>query len=1169
MEVFAADEPPAERTIIFAGRSGLPPRFIDEGPDRGAGWTEFETFEVRKGMAQDGFKIKMEYMTPARIAHEFRTHTPICTYPIEWNHPEQEFSKTPNRILSIPLNLGGETSRSIVFLKERSQKFDPYVDSKGDLNLRGLLRDRTLKTVLIRDRDYGWINSFLTDIDERGDQVVRPEFQKNIDLRNLHENRQLIEMLRAERFDYLLTDNIEDQDFVDAKIDRSQFKTLIYATSGVKSADDPRLERVSIGCSVSPETLRAMPYFNRWIQMVRGIYWLERKLDYRKKIDTRIGETWFMNSTLQRFRGDIDRGALETWYPLQQRHFAGLRLYPPAQDQDKSAQAFAEASEEKQTSSYRNTPRWVWFSESPNSLTLLDEPSASFTEQDPNKYSTRWAQPYPRMKNRNFFSVTQLTKLAEASLFTGPSAKASLTQLTLPNPQNLRKLTLAAYGLTGEDLEFLRPQLTSPTLEDLTVLGAEPSVSATLLKALPKSLVSLNLTGCSLGSSDVQAITRLPLKKLSLSNTQLTDSQLLDLLNALPPSIEVLSLGYLRTAWNLQTAQSFGRRAWPHLRELDLENSFLFDSHLLEIEKGFPPNLQKLHLGSNRFTPKALQKLFSRPWKSLTELDLTLSRLGSDLPERIVLPPSLKRLWLEECGLTQTNLPNLSGLRHLEELNLSRNALGDAGVLPWISLLGTQVNELNLSRTGIGMPVLKALSQARQTREIENVNLAQNNLGDEEIAQLVQVPFKIRGLDLSGNRIKNGGAETLAQKIIPQLERLNLSDNLLGQIGIASVAQKLSPHLEQLGLQGTVDLAMDSLSQHLPPGLKSLDLSGNLLSDAELELLAPRLPQNLRDLTLSGSGFGFKGTVALAQSMPKRLHSLILISSPMDGRSLEILARHLPSGLESFYTGRGRYLPNTLRILAQHLPQGLRELQIYGASGDATQLIPPLLFENLPRSLEALRLVSLTFPTLAAAAMDQHWPPNVREIIFQGVDLQKKGRIAFLHTPESLERLSIFSGKGEDEDLESIAARPLHNVLILQLYTNLFTGHGLASLLKSAKNCKVLQWVGQNRISKKDNESIRKLPLKKMGTLQMTNLLLPNEVLIDVVKNLPRDFWFLDLSSVGLTLGGVDSLIGALPPNLTELSVSGNNIGQVGFDKFKSYVEKKRRESGFGMKLLY
>lgn len=265
-----ASEAIPSNTIIFAGLSGVPPRFIESGVNRGMGWQEFETQEVRKGMRDDGFILKQEWMTPARIAHEVREGHPICTYPAAWNDPNTTFAKKPDRIYSIALDFGEERARSILFNKADSAKFQKHLDAKGDLNLTDLLEDHKLKTLLVRNEDYGSLTRKLTDINERGDQFVREKYQDHVSLWVTRDNRQLIEMLNAKRFDYIISDAIEDQDFKVSGLKQESFVHINFSTTNVKDSNDPSLTMISIACSIHPSTLAAMPYLNKWINLTRG-----------------------------------------------------------------------------------------------------------------------------------------------------------------------------------------------------------------------------------------------------------------------------------------------------------------------------------------------------------------------------------------------------------------------------------------------------------------------------------------------------------------------------------------------------------------------------------------------------------------------------------------------------------------------------------------------------------------------------------------------------------------------------------------------------------------------------------------------------------------------------------------------------------------------------------
>ena len=250
---FSSPSPsPDSDTIIFAGISGHPPRFIDSGPNRGTGWVENMTQEVRKGMKEDGFKIKLEWMSPARIAHEFRVKSSICTFPFAWNDPKATFEKKPDRLYSIALDFEEESEHSIMFDRNKLARFKKHVNAKGDLNIEHLLDDPTLKVVFVRDQNYGRLTRKLIEINEAGDQVIRKKYEDHISLILPRDNRQLIEMLNANRFDYIFSNSIEDQDFVSSGIDKNHFDKLNYSTSHVKDLKDPELVQISIACAINP-----------------------------------------------------------------------------------------------------------------------------------------------------------------------------------------------------------------------------------------------------------------------------------------------------------------------------------------------------------------------------------------------------------------------------------------------------------------------------------------------------------------------------------------------------------------------------------------------------------------------------------------------------------------------------------------------------------------------------------------------------------------------------------------------------------------------------------------------------------------------------------------------------------------------------------------------------
>lgn len=293
--------------VVFAGLSGASPRFIDSGPNRGLGWMERETREVRKALENDGFQIQFEYMTSARITHEFRAGNPICQWPVKWKDPKSTFRSKPDRIYSIPLNIEGGVSQKITFRKEDTKKFQKFLDKNGDVDIRKLLQDKSLKVFFNRDTDYGEMTSLALDRNEAGDQIVRPKFSDHAVLWLIRDHVQILEMLNAGRFDYMF-DRIEAEEFAKAKIQQSAFSSLSFHTSKISSIEDPSLTLVSISCSIHPQTLQLMPFINRAIRHTRGGAWGTKSIEYRSRLDPTYGVHNVADTAYQSFRGMFDAG---------------------------------------------------------------------------------------------------------------------------------------------------------------------------------------------------------------------------------------------------------------------------------------------------------------------------------------------------------------------------------------------------------------------------------------------------------------------------------------------------------------------------------------------------------------------------------------------------------------------------------------------------------------------------------------------------------------------------------------------------------------------------------------------------------------------------------------------------------------------------------------------
>lgn len=1170
-----APENESKNQITFAGFSGLPPKFIDSGLDKGLGWLEYHTQEVRKGLQADGFEIKQEWMTPARIAHEFEQKSPICVYPFEWNDPDRVFAQKPNRIYSIPLNVGGEYNRSIVYRAEDDPRFAKHLDPKGDLNLESLLKDRTLKTLLIRDRDYGRLSRMVTEYNATGEQQVKTEYRTHVMLLVARDNRQIVEMLNAERFDYTISDVIEDQDLKQSGIDPSRFHHLNFESSGVLNKRDPSFVFVSIACAVHPLTLRAMPYINQWISRIRGLEWYMKKSAYRRKMDPKQGFFDPVLSTILRFRGEFNIGGLDFWYPKQQAYFAELKRFPDAELSPASILAHSKVpvpTIPPISMTPSKTPRWTWLSDKAGTLTVLSEAIPQSVYEDPSITSTWRTQNPPIDLIEDVLSdLRNVLSTRAQSLFNDSRAKESFTSLDFGRPQQVRHLTLFAYGLFEKDIQHLFNSIPWNELTELIVLGANPSASKAIVERLPSTLVRLKMITCSLSQTSIeaQAGKLQHLQALHLDHSQVTERQLGKVLQSLPDGIRELSLSFLRNSWSAENCKIFGARKWPWLASLNLALNYLTDTELITLAKGMPTGLKRLNLGSNVFTPRGLALLFEREFPKLTELDLRFCKVGSTLKHKIKLPSGLTRLKLRETNLTPATLSSIVFPRGLTHLDLSENTLGDQGMAFFIPLLAERVESLILSNTKIGSHTIQQLFRSGAPTQITALDLSDNGLTDTDLEPMFQAPLGTKALNLRMNSLHDKAVARLSEVLSSSLLKLDLSYNPITAQGVKALAKALSKNsasqLKELGLFGLLSLDVEELKGSLKSGLEVLGLGDNLMTSQELAVLAPHLPVSLRTLDLRNSAFGEEGVKALARHMPPSLGAFRVDGVPLNSRAVMQLMAALPRSLSSFRVSGTQLNPEAADQLGAFLPQGLQELWLVGLSFTERAGIAPIL-RRLPPSLIQFRIRGIEIAEKDAVEFLGHWPSNLRQAHLEAAPIAGKG-VEFLmrDLPPSVERISFFGLGMTDAALKSLEGRDFENLFMIGLSQELVTDVGLDRLLAIAKRTRGFELANLQHLT---GHSWEGRDLSVFHWLFITNVPIPRKAILKLFKKLSPDVAWLNLTSIGLTLEDVGPLIRVLPKHLRRLHITGNRIGQKGIDQMRAYQAKKEAEEGIPFLLI-
>lgn len=1089
--------------IVFAGISGNPPRFIDSGPEKGNGWVEYQTLEVRKGMRREGFNLVTEYMTPARIAHEFKIKSPICTFPYEWNNPKKFFAKAPELIVSVPLTVLGEENRSIVFHREDLPKFKRHMDQGGTINLRSLLSDQALKTVLIRNKDYKGLGETVLEEDSSGDQVVKKQYQKNIALLVVRDNHQIAEMLNAHRFDYTFADSLEVEDLRFGKVDDSRLMRVSIGNANIQGIQDPRLTFVSIACAANPITQAAIPHFNRWIRAVRGSVWERRNSSYRVGVDPSFIYPDASINLSSQLAYTYQDGSSEFWYPLQQAKVAGLKLYesPPVSG--------ARASLDQKPHPFS----WIAYEGKNDDLTLITTAETRFYFKRIPRLGQ--VQPYLYENLEEYLPEGLKFELTRFNSRAKPVSPVIQTfdQLKWSSNKKWKVLRVYGAGLKPSDLEKLKPILQSGSLEELTFFEAGPETARVLVSHLPKTLTSLNLTHSSLILAQIhKQIQGMPLKHLFLSSTQLNEDDLIELLGRLPQDIQSIALGHQPRAFRSgKGALAFAKIRWTRLKNLDIEFNALSNSDLRLIGQALPKGIESLRLSGNFFLGKEVDSLMSRSWPELRALELAGGRVIYRFPTVKHWGPLPK---LEKIdSLSTANLLELGLSHQLKSVEIPEISKD----VPFKSIspsLHSEIDHLSFSVhhsstwrfAGDTTRLVKDLAELDSHTHIRDLNLSGLNLKDEILEPLGKARFRVDRLDLSKNVLGNRSGALIAKKWIKDLKELRLAENPMGAEGSRALVEAMREGLEVLDLTGHLDVDTDLLLARRPASLYRLDY------DIPIEF---------------GQTFSM-----ICKAWDPSSNSLVIRAEKISAEDMAICAKYIPKRL--------KYL----------------RIESFGPAQAAEEPVLNFL-TSLPKTLHR---VLLTIPSLTARQFN-----GLKEVFdgasnLRGLRVHCEGQAcqaAVRATPASVEIFEVHGNSFGDEALFQIRGPDFPNLNVLLLNGSSITAGGLHRWVQGGSpmlNDLILFGTG---ISGGDLAGLAQQLLSPLRELFISSSPADAKSLITLVKRLNPKLGLLFLASLGLNAGSVDEFIQALPESLNYLSISGNPIGQSGLDKLRAYKQKK------------
>jgi Ran GTPase-activating protein (RanGAP) involved in mRNA processing and transport len=335
----------------------------------------------------------------------------------------------------------------------------------------------------------------------------------------------------------------------------------------------------------------------------------------------------------------------------------------------------------------------------------------------------------------------------------------------------------------------------------------------------------------------------LQLQTLKLSKNGLTDLSapaLADILRWTAPTLRELDLS--ENAVKATGLQSLVEGALTlstcRLTTLNLSNNKLDakGAHTLAALIRGNTSIHTLHLGHNNLrhrSIKAISKSLCESSSNIRHLDLTQNKLEDRGAKDIAmaLDPRSSQCQLETLNLCNNKIRS-NGAFHLADAFVKGKNL----FLKTLDLSDNFIEANGAEAFGVVL---------RFSYTLEELNLSRNNIGDQGVMVIAQglkenPESRLKRLDLSWNAIKNEGACKLADMLTGHsgLMYLNLKSNFICDAGIQALAQSLPFHiaLEELDLTGNqmrdASPLIDALCHHTTK-LQRLHCEQNQLTPQE------------------------------------------------------------------------------------------------------------------------------------------------------------------------------------------------------------------------------------------------------------------------------------------------------------------------------------------------
>lgn len=338
--------------------------------------------------------------------------------------------------------------------------------------------------------------------------------------------------------------------------------------------------------------------------------------------------------------------------------------------------------------------------------------------------------------------------------------------------------------MTGGDETLIQALSgTDPGMTKVDLSEARPPIhdkSGVLLGKL-KHLRELNLDENLIGNATLFAIENLPIHKLELRRTNVTDLGIkFHICNHMGNTLKELALSGCELVGN-ESIQAIGDHLHA-LKRLSI-TGVKFDGKSFKSLKQLP--LHHLYAEQTSIDDDALSALSDMT--SLTELKLNYTLVTDRGIDYLTKLTKLEELGLANTAVTDKGIAKLGALKDLEELDLGFTNVGAQGLASLADL--KNLHSLYLYNTKLDDNALKSLANFQ---DLTYLNLANNGTITDAALDTITKLRHLQWLDLGGNQITDRGLKKIAE--MHHLKTLVLYDCPITMEGVRKL-QNSSPDL--------------------------------------------------------------------------------------------------------------------------------------------------------------------------------------------------------------------------------------------------------------------------------------------------------------------------------------------------------------------------------------